>query len=115
WTFRSGRPAGGESVRLPASTVRFGAATGLDSKVTAGRKATFPVTVEGPAKGRNLKSLSVFVSYDHGRTWKKTELRNGMITVRNPAKGKAVSLRAVIVDKKNNTSTISVHDAYHGK
>ncbi|MET9832210.1 S8 family peptidase [Streptomyces sp. NPDC006385] len=115
WTFRSQRPSGGESVRLPASTAHFGAATGLDSKVTAGRKATFPVTVEGPAKGRNLKSLSVYVSYDHGRTWKKVEVEKGKITVGNPAKGKAVSLRAVITDKKNNTSTISIHDAYHGK
>ncbi|WP_424868250.1 S8 family peptidase [Streptomyces sp. SAI-229] len=113
WTFRSKKTA--EPKQLPVSTARFQAATGLDSKVTAGKKATFPVTVEGAAQGKNLKSLSVYVSYDSGKTWKKTTVTKGKITVKNPAKGKAVSLRAKITDKKGNTSTISVHNAYYGK
>lgn len=115
WTFRSKKPSGGLAVQLPASSVRFNVTTGLDSKVVAGKKATFPVTVEGPAKGRNLKSLAVWVSYDHGRTWKKVTVTHGRITVKNPAKGKAVSLRAKITDKKNNTSMISIYNAYYGK
>ncbi|WP_256923299.1 S8 family serine peptidase [Streptomyces sp. 13-12-16] len=113
WTFRSKKTAGLK--QLPASTVRFQAATGLDSKVTAGKKVTIPVTVEGAAKGKNLKSLSVYVSYDHGKTWKKTTVKKGKITVKNPAKGKAVSFQAKIADKKGNTSTISIYNAYHGK
>ncbi|MFE4048310.1 S8 family serine peptidase [Streptomyces sp. YIM B13518] len=113
WTFRSKKTAGLR--QLPASTVRFQAATGLDSKVTAGKKVTFPVAVEGAAKGKNLKSLSVYVSYDHGKTWKKTTVTKGKITVKNPAKGKAVSFRAKIADKKGNTSTISIYNAYYGK
>jgi hypothetical protein len=115
WTFHSKKPSGGSTVRLPASSVRFHPTTGLDSKVTAGRKASFPVTVEGPAKGRNLKSLAVWVSYDHGRTWKKVTVTHGRITVKNPAEGKAVSFRAKVTDKKNNTSTITIYNAYYGR
>ncbi|WP_343242712.1 S8 family peptidase [Streptomyces sp. SID8111] len=113
WTFRSRkvtRPA-----PLPLSTVRFGAVTGNDSKVAAGRTARVPVTVEGAARGRNLKSLAVYVSYDAGRTWKKAAVTKGSITVKNPAKGKSVSFRAKVTDKKGNTSTVAIHHAYHGK
>ncbi|MER6407137.1 S8 family peptidase [Streptomyces viridosporus] len=113
WTFRSKKTTA--FTQLPASTVRFQAVTGLDSKVPAGKKATFPVTVEGAAKGKNLKSLSVYVSYDSGKTWKKTTVTKGKITVKNPAKGKAISFRAKIADKKGNTSTLSIYNAYHGK
>ncbi|MEU6251418.1 S8 family peptidase [Streptomyces sp. NPDC047043] len=114
WTFHSKKPSN-LPVDLPVSTVRFNARTGLDSKVTAGKTVTYPVTVQGAAKGRNLKSLAVWVSYDHGKTWKKVTVKHGKLTVKNPAKGKSVSLRARVVDKKNNTSTISIYDAYFGK
>ncbi|WP_330461942.1 S8 family serine peptidase [Streptomyces sp. NBC_00820] len=113
WTFRSKKPSGGLAV-LPASDLHFGAATGLDSRVKAGKTVTFPVTVEGSAAGGNLKSLSVYVSYD-GKTFKKTTVHGGRITVKNPAKNKSVSFRAKITDKKGNTSEITVHDAYYGK
>ncbi|MGY4981574.1 S8 family peptidase [Streptomyces sp. 900105755] len=116
WTFRSKKPGSGTALaQLPASTVHFGAVTGLDSRVAAGRKNTFPVTVEGAAAGRNLKSLTVYVSYDHGRNWRKVTVSHGKITVKNPARGKAVSLRATIADKKGNTSSVSIYDAYYGK
>ncbi|WP_226967158.1 S8 family peptidase [Streptomyces phaeolivaceus] len=111
WTFRS-KKTGADGVRLPASTVRFSPATGLDGRVT-GKAATFPVTVEGPAKGRNLKSLVVWASYDHGRIWKKATVTHGKVTVKNPARGKSVSLRAEVTDKKGNTSVISIYDAYY--
>ncbi|MGW2516202.1 S8 family peptidase [Streptomyces sp. NPDC001617] len=115
WTFHSKAPSTGLPTELPVSTVRFNAQTGLDSRVTASRTVTYPVAVEGAARSLGLKSLSVYVSYDGGRTWKKTDVRNGKITVRNPAKGKGISLRARIVDKKDNTSTISIYNAYYGK
>ncbi|MER7406101.1 hypothetical protein ABT373_27385 [Streptomyces sp. NPDC000070] len=115
WTFRSKEPSSELPTELPVSTVRFKAPVGLDSRVEAGRMMTYPVTVEGAARGRNLKSLTVYVSYDDGGTWKKTDVRNGKITVGNPAKGKGISLRAKITDRKGNTSAISVHNAYYGK
>ncbi|MEU3526848.1 S8 family serine peptidase [Streptomyces sp. NPDC038707] len=113
WTFRSKKPSD-DFVQLPVSAPRFGAATGLDSRVAAGKKATFPVTVEGAAAGGNLKSLTVYVSYD-GKNFKKTTVKNGKITVKNPAKNKAVSFRAKITDKKGNTSEVTIYNAYFGK
>ncbi|GAA2940093.1 S8 family serine peptidase [Streptomyces griseoincarnatus] len=113
WTFRSKKTSGEK--QLPVSSARFAAVTGLDSKVPAGKKATFPVVVEGAARGKNLKSLAVHVSYNGGKTWKKTTVTKGRITVKNPAKGKAVSFRAKITDKKGNASLITVHNAYYGK
>ncbi|MFI6459141.1 S8 family peptidase [Streptomyces sp. NPDC050538] len=115
WTFSSKKPSGADVVQLPVSTARFNATTGLDSRVEAGKKATFPVTVEGAAAGRNLKSLGVWVSYDYGQTWKKVTVVNGKITVTNPGKGKAISFHAKIADKKGNKSTISIYNAYYGK
>ena len=115
WTFHSKKPSGVVPAQLPASTVHFGAKTGLDSRVEAGKKVTFPVTVEGAAAGRNLKSLSVYVSYDYGKTWKKLTVSHGKITVKNPAKGKAISFHAKIADKKGNKSTISIYNAYYAK
>ncbi|MFJ3303282.1 S8 family serine peptidase [Streptomyces sp. NPDC086549] len=115
WTFHSKKPSGSDVVMLPASTLRFNATTGPDSRVEADKTVTFPVTVEGAAAGRNLQSLSVYVSYDYGQTWKKVEVRNGKITVKNPAKGKAISFHAKIADKKGNKSTVSIYNAYYGK
>ncbi|MER6631716.1 S8 family serine peptidase [Streptomyces sp. NPDC000987] len=113
WTFRSKKTT--DFTKLPASTVRFNAATGLDSKVEAGKTVSIPVVVEGSAKGSNLKSLGVWVSYDYGQTWKKVNVVHGKITVKNPAKGKAISFHAKITDKKNNKSTLSIYNAYYGK
>jgi len=115
WTFRSKRPSSELPTELPVSTIRFAAKTGLDSRVEAGRTVTYPVTVEGAAKGRDLRSLAVSVSYDDGRTWTRTTVRDGKITVKNPAKGKGISLYAKIIDRKGNTSAIWVHNAYYGK
>ncbi|GLF95470.1 S8 family peptidase [Streptomyces yaizuensis] len=113
WTFTSQQPAKGTVDTLPLSSVRLDAKPALDNTVPAGRQATIPVTVEGPAAGKGLKSLTVSVSYD-GTSWKKVTVTRGKITVKNPAKGKSISFRAQIVDTKDNRSTITVHDAYHG-
>nr|WP_323375813.1 S8 family serine peptidase [Streptomyces sp. RB17] len=113
WTFRSKKESG-TAVQLPASVLHYGATTDLDSRVTAGRTVTFPVTVEGSAAGGDLKSLAVYVSYD-GKTFTKVDVRNGRITVKNPAKGKSVSFRSKITDRKGDTSEITIYDAYFGK
>ncbi|MFF8398287.1 S8 family serine peptidase [Streptomyces sp. NPDC016172] len=113
WTFRSKKTS--DITKLPVSTARFQAATGLDSKVPADKTVKIPVTVEGAAKGSNLKSLSVYASYDYGKTWKKLTVKDGKVSVKNPAKGKAISFHAKIADKKGNKSTISIYNAYYGK
>ncbi|MER5185048.1 S8 family serine peptidase [Streptomyces sp. NPDC002896] len=113
WTFRSKKTT--DTKQLPLSTARFGPALGLDSTATAGKTQSVPVTVQGAAKGSNLKSLSVYVSYDYGQTWKKLTVKNGKVTVKNPAKGKGISFHAKITDKKGNKSTVSIYNAYYGK
>ncbi|MFF3344354.1 S8 family serine peptidase [Streptomyces sp. NPDC002779] len=114
WTFKSKKQAS-DQVRLPASTVRFNAKTDLSSRVTAGLTKTVPVSVVGAAAGSNLKSLSVWVSYDYGQTWKKVSVTGGKIKVKNPEKGKAISFHAKVADKKGNKATLSIYNAYYGK
>lgn len=112
WTFKSKKT---DFAKLPTSTVRFNAATGLDSRVEAGKTVTIPLTVQGSAAGKNLKSLYVYVSYDYGQTWTMLKVKNGKITVKNPAKGKGISFHAKITDKNGNKSTVSIYNAYYGK
>ncbi|WP_217185439.1 S8 family peptidase [Streptomyces sp. AC495_CC817] len=113
WTFTSEKTA--SDTKLPASTVRFGAPfLGLDSTAPAGSEGTVRVTVQGAAKGGNLKSLAVYVSGD-GKKWTKVALKNSRFTQKAPAAGKSVSLRAVVTDKKGNRSTVTIHDAYFGR
>ncbi|MDK0521711.1 S8 family serine peptidase [Streptomyces sp. ML-6] len=113
WTFRSKRTSG--PTMLPVSTVRFTPNVTADSRVTAGRTASVPVTVQGAAAGKNLKSLTVYVSYDGGKTWKKSAVKKGKLSVKNPAKGKSISYRADVTDKKGNKSSVSIYHAYFGK
>ncbi|MEV2231824.1 S8 family serine peptidase [Streptomyces phaeochromogenes] len=113
WTFRSARTT--TRTQLPISTARFTPQTDLTSRAPADRQTVVPVTIQGAAAGNNLKSLAVYVSYDGGTTWKKTPVRNGSITVKNPPKTKSISFRANITDKQGNKSSVTVYDAYFGK
>ncbi|MEV7399399.1 S8 family serine peptidase [Streptomyces sp. NPDC091267] len=113
WTFRSGRTA--DLTALPVSMVRFTPEVALDSTAKAGKTVSVPVTVQGAAAGKNLKSLTVYVSYDAGKTWKKTAVKKGAITVKNPAKKKSLSFKADVTDKKGNKSSVAIYDAYFGK
>ncbi|MFJ9434275.1 S8 family peptidase [Streptomyces sp. NPDC101490] len=115
WTFRTERPTAGARTELPVSLPRFGAVGGLDGTVRAGATTTLPVTVQGPAAGRNLGSLAVSASYDNGLTWRKVPVTKGRITLLNPAKDKSVALRAEVTDVKGGKGTVTVYDAYFGK
>lgn len=112
WTFRSQKT---DFAMLPVSSVRFAPAVGLDGRATAGRTVAVPVTVHGAAAGKNLKSLKTYVSYDGGKKWKKVTVTKGKITVKNPAKGKAISFAATVTDKKGNASSVKIYSAYLGK
>ncbi|WP_345044718.1 S8 family serine peptidase [Streptomyces sannanensis] len=113
WTFSSKRTSA--ETRLPVSVVRFTPSLGIDSTAKAGATVKVPVKVEGAAAGRNLKSLTVYVSYDDGRTWKKAPVTRGSVTVVNPKAGKGISFKAKVTDRQGNTLTQSVHNAYLGK
>ncbi len=112
WTFTSGHTTAKEA--LPVSVVRFAPRLDGDSTAKAGALLRVPVTVRGAAAGKNLKSLTVDVSYD-GKTWKKAKVGKGGFLVRNPAAGQGVSLRAVVVDQQGNTLTQTIRNAYRGK
>ncbi|WTZ69301.1 S8 family serine peptidase [Streptomyces sp. NBC_01383] len=114
WTFRSGRPVSGYA-QLPVSMVRFTPEVAPDSTAKAGKAVSVPVTVQGAAAGKNLKSLTVSISYDGGKTWKKTAVKKGKIAMKNPAKKKSVSFKATVTDKKGNTSSVAIYNAYFGK
>ncbi len=113
FTFRSRQVAA--TTALPVSTVRFAPPVDLTSRAPAGAPGLVPVTVQGSAAGKNLKSLAVSVSYDGGKTWKSVEVRNGRISVKSPAKGCGVSLAAEVTDKQGNASTLTIRDAWYGK
>ncbi|MFF1379512.1 peptidase S8, partial [Streptomyces sp. NPDC058308] len=112
FSFRSKKA---DNAKLPVSAARFSPAVDLWSRAKAGEKQSVPVKVLGSAAGANLKSLAVYVSYDYGQTWKKATVSNGKISVKNPAKDKAISFHAKIADKKGNKSTLSIYNAYYGK
>ncbi|MFI8966367.1 S8 family peptidase [Streptomyces sp. NPDC053493] len=113
FTFRSARVAA--TTALPVSTVRFAAPVDLASRAPERTAVQVPVTVQGSAAGRNLKSLTVSVSYDDGKTWRPVPVRNGAVSVASPAKGSGISLSAVVTDRQGNTSTLTVHNAWHGR
>ncbi|MFI2213950.1 S8 family peptidase [Streptomyces sp. NPDC020141] len=115
WTFRSRRPAAGEKVALPVSVARFSARVGLDGTAPAGQTQRVPVTVRGAAAGDALRRLTVHVSYDGGEVWQRLPVTRGAVSVRNPARGRALSLRAEITDKQGNRSATTLHDAYFGR
>ncbi|WP_434096593.1 S8 family peptidase [Streptomyces nitrosporeus] len=113
WTFRSAKPF--SPVLLPASMVRFTPEVALDGTVPAGKKATVPVKIQGPAAGKKSTALTVYVSGDSGKHWKKVPVKSGGISVTNPAKGKSLSFRAVLKDRRGNGLKLTVFDAYRGK
>ncbi|UUU38938.1 S8 family peptidase [Streptomyces sp. NBC_00162] len=113
FTFRSKQVAA--TTALPVSTVRFAVPVDLASRAPGGKPVEVPLTVQGSAAGKNLKSLTVSVSYDDGKTWQRVKVENGKISVRNPAKDKAISFLADVTDKQGNNSTLTIHNAYYGK
>ncbi|WP_326597635.1 S8 family serine peptidase [Streptomyces sp. NBC_01803] len=112
YTFTSAGVGEEETVSLPASAVRFTPRLNDDSTAAARRTVDVPVTVQGSAAGRNLDSLTVSVSYDHGRTWTDVEVKRGKIRITNPKAGRTVSFRAEVEDKQGNTLTQTIIDAY---
>lgn len=113
WTFSSKKAS--TATRLPASVVRFTPALSATSTSRAGATTTVPVTVQGAGAGRNLKSLTVYASFDGGADWKKLTVRSGKVKVKNPKAGKGVSFKAKVTDKKGNTLTQTVINAYRTK
>ncbi|MFE3630362.1 S8 family peptidase [Streptomyces goshikiensis] len=107
WWFRSKETAA--PTALPASSVRFDARPAPDGTLPAGRTATFPVTAEGPAAAAPVTAQ---VSYDEGYTWQPLPVKAGKVSVKTPAKGASVSLRATVTDGSGNKAEVTVIRAY---
>ncbi|MFG3686666.1 S8 family serine peptidase [Micromonospora sp. NPDC047740] len=118
WTFRSTHVPGDDWARLPAMAVRFAPSLSTDQSAPAGRPFTFPVTVERQpgAPAATVAALTVDVSYDGGKTWRKADLhRTGAgwaASVRHPAGPGYVSLRATARDSAGNTVSQRIIQAY---
>ncbi|WP_374772224.1 S8 family peptidase [Streptomyces sp. NBC_01310] len=110
WTFSSEYAPG--VTALPVSVVRFTPALSLDNTAKAGARMRIPVAVKGSAAGNNLKSLSVYASYDEGAHWHKLTVRDGRVEVTNPKAGGSVSLKAEAVDKQGNAVEQTISNAY---
>nr|WP_246144425.1 S8 family serine peptidase [Actinacidiphila oryziradicis] len=108
WTFSSKKG----TAQLPASVVRFTPALSTSSTAKAKAKLSVPVSVQGSAAGKNLKSLRVYVSFDGGKKWTKLTVKKGKVTVTNPKAGKGVSFKALVTDKKGNTLSQVIYNAY---
>ncbi|MGW5671500.1 S8 family serine peptidase, partial [Micromonospora sp. NPDC003776] len=118
WTFRSRHVTGDGWARLPAMAVRFAPPLAVDNTAPAGRTFTIPLTVERQpgAPAAKVAALTVDVSYDGGKTWRKAELhRQGVgwaAVVRHPAGPGYASLRATARDSAGNTVTERIIQAY---
>ncbi|MFU8851577.1 S8 family serine peptidase [Micromonospora sp. SL1-18] len=118
WTFRSKHVPGEDWARLPAMAVRFAPSLAVDNSAPAGRTFTIPVTVERQpgAPAAEVKALTVDVSYDGGRTWRKADVHpqsaGWAAKVQHPAGPGYVSLRATARDSAGNTVTQRIIQAY---
>lgn len=118
WTFTSSDPGTTKAVYWPLSVVRFHPKLSLPGTAKAGARVTVPLTLQGPAAAKgHLRSLTVRVSYDGGRTWKATAVhtdRTGKryLALTHPKKPGTVSLWSSLSDTDGNTYTGTIHNAY---
>lgn len=118
WTFTSRDNGETKGVPFPLSVVRFHPKLSLTSTAKAGARITVPLSLQGPAAAKgHLKSLTVRVSYDGGRTWKPVTVRTDRtgkryLTLTHPKRPGTVSFRAALADTAGNTATETIHSAY---
>jgi hypothetical protein len=118
WTFTSRDNGETKGVPFPLSVVRFHPELSLTGTAKAGARITVPLSLQGPAAAKgHLKSLSVRVSYDGGRTWKTVTVRTDhagtrYMTLTHPKKPGTVSFRASLTDTDGNTAAQTIRTAY---
>ncbi|MEU9450544.1 S8 family serine peptidase [Streptomyces sp. NPDC048277] len=118
WTFTMDYTPADKLDQLPLSVVRFMPRLSLTSTAKAGSRLTLPIVLQGPAAKKGaVKSLTVQVSYDGGRTWKTAPVHTAAdgrrsLVLTHPAEPGTVSLRATLVDTGGNTVTETLPTAY---
>ncbi|MFF7524555.1 S8 family peptidase [Streptomyces pseudovenezuelae] len=112
WTFTSSPSDTGP---LPLSTVRFHPKLTPTGTAPAGRRTTIPLTLQGPA-ATHLKSLTVKVSYDAGKTWSPAPVTTTQgkrtLTLTHPKDARSVSLKSTLTDATGNTYAVTILKAY---
>ncbi|MEV4867173.1 S8 family peptidase [Streptomyces ossamyceticus] len=112
WTFTSSLSDSGS---LPLSTVRFHPKLTPTGTAPAGRRTTIPLSLQGPA-ATDLKSLTVKVSYDAGKTWSPAPVTTthgkGTLTLTHPENARSVSLTSTLTDTTGNTYAVTILKAY---
>lgn len=119
WTFRSGHVAGDTPKPLPLSEIRFTPQLRADNTAPAGQVFAVPVQVRRqPGAGTaKLAKLSVDVSYDGGRTWRRATVvkvpgQGTVALVKHPTGAGYASLRATARDTEGNTASTRIIQAY---
>ncbi|MDG4796817.1 S8 family serine peptidase [Micromonospora sp. WMMD1082] len=114
WTFTTSADRPGA---LPLTSIGLRPTLALDNTARAGGPLSIPLTFAQQETAGRVRSATVSVSYDDGRTWAPAPVttRAGAYTasVRHP-KGRSgfVSLRATAVDTAGNRVTTTVYRAY---
>lgn len=119
WTFSSQYvDESGRAQQLPLSVVRFAPKLSLTATAKAGQRLRVPVVVQGPAAAKgHLKSLTVRVSYDGGRTWKPVTVHadasgKRYVNLTHPKRPGTVSFKAALADTEGNGYTGTIDNAY---
>ncbi|MGO4632047.1 serine protease [Streptomyces sp. 2RAF24] len=110
WTFTSAATAA--PAELPLSVVRFTPELRPDGTAAPYTTSLVPVTVQGAASATGARCLTVSLSTDAGTTWNRVPMVGGLASVRTPAPGGTVSLRAELTDAVGNTLTQTQIGAY---
>jgi hypothetical protein len=116
WTFRSGYTS--EQRMLPVMTVGVRPQVDLYNRAAAGKRQYVPVTVRhADSEPLRLSTLTVEVSFDDGRTWKKVRVTAGsggnwLADIYHPTGKTYVSLRTRAVDDDGNTVKQTTIRAY---
>jgi hypothetical protein len=110
WTFRSAETPKDKWYPMALMAMRFLPGTAL------GGCSVIPLVVSHQDGTVGVKSLTVEVSYDDGKTWRsvsprRTGIDRWQLIV---ARAASVSLRATATDKDGNTAEYSVLRGYHG-
>ena len=114
WDFTSRAPAGDEAQVLPLPQIDYGIAT--DTAGRASRHATLTASaaqLPGAAHTGRLSAVTLEVSYDDGRTWRKAaSAPHGGFRLAAPKRAGFVSLRARAHDSVGNAISQTVLRAF---
>jgi subtilisin family serine protease len=115
WTFRSAHVDETTIVPQAVSAIRFAPKLDTANSAKAGRPFVVPVALQHNGTGATSRprTLSVDVSYDEGKTWRKADvLLNLAVLLHHPTGAESVSLRATATDRTGNSVTQTVIRAY---